>query len=161
MKNSLTLELKKVGRKWFVEGDGEGWIFNRSFPAKWKAKCAIKVFKRGGKVSDYWKATRDSRKERIPYKVLEYMKEALEEIKKLNPTPSEIEEYAEGAGYGTVTYTDKMGYFPPRLHDTWGIKRGGRVHIDIGSGGYHLMLDKDIVQGFIDSIKENRGIKND
>lgn len=27
------MKLVKVGRKWKIEGDGEGWIFGRTFPA--------------------------------------------------------------------------------------------------------------------------------
>ena len=54
------MKVRKVGRKWVVEGDGEGWIYKRSFPTKWKALLAIEVFKSGGKVSDYWKAMKEA-----------------------------------------------------------------------------------------------------
>lgn len=54
------MELKKIKRKygavrWAVEGDGEGWIYGRTFRTKWEAKTAMEVFKKGGRVSDYWK----------------------------------------------------------------------------------------------------------
>ena len=137
-------------------------IFNKNFPTKWKAAIALEVFKKGGKVSDYWEAAREvaaKRPERIPWKAQERVLSALDEIKKLNPTPEQIEEYGKEWVYGVVTYTEDRGYSPPRLHDTWGLKSGGRVHIDIGSGGVHLMLDKDAAWDFIDFIKNKRKAK--
>lgn len=41
------MKLVKKGRKWVVEGDGEGWIFNKRFPTKWKAEIALRVFESG------------------------------------------------------------------------------------------------------------------
>jgi len=70
--------------------------------------------------------------------------------------PVYTEEYAKQADYGVVTFSESKNYFPPKIHDTWLIKRGGRVHIDIGSGGYHLMLDKIYVWDFIKFIKNRR-----
>ena len=32
------MKLVKEGRKWIVEGDGEGWIFNRGFHQNGKLK---------------------------------------------------------------------------------------------------------------------------
>ena len=151
------MKLVKKGRKWIVEGKGNGWIFEKTFPAKWKAQIAMKVFKEGGRVSDYWERAREEAPPlREPKKVLKILREALKEIRQLEPTCDEIEEFGEMAGYGMVTYTNARRYFPPMLHDTWGVKRGGRVHIDIGCNGTHLMLDKYAAFGFIDFIKEKR-----
>lgn len=150
----------KVGRKWAVEGDSEGWVFKKKFPTKWKAEVALEVFKKGGRVSDYWKAARERPPpKKVPWKAQERVLRAFDEIEVLKPTPEEIEEYGKEPCYGVVTYTDDKGYFPPRLRNTWGLKRGGRVHIDIGSGGVHLMLDKDAAQGFIEFIKTKRKSK--
>ncbi|GBD98136.1 hypothetical protein BMS3Abin07_00144 [bacterium BMS3Abin07] len=84
---------------------------------------------------------------------------ALNEIKNLVPTCEEIEEYGEKNEdyYGVVTITQNEEYFiRDDPHNTWGLKRGGRVHIDIGCCGYHLMLDKRSVWDFISFIKEKR-----
>jgi len=96
------------------------------------------------------------KKPRVPYQALKIVQEALEEIRKLDPTCEEIVEYAKGGGYGIITYTNSDYYFGPRLHDTWGIKFGGSVHIDIGCGGYHLMLDKYSAWEFVEFIKGKR-----
>jgi len=94
---------------------------------------------------------------RTAWKVRQILEPALEEIKSLDPTTEEIVEYAEKeAGWGVVTYTGSENYYRPHLHDTWGIKYQGRVHIDIGAGGYHLMLDKYSAFDFIDFIKSKR-----
>lgn len=97
------------------------------------------------------------KKPRIPYRALRIVEEAHAEIRKLNPSCEEIEEYGEGGGYGTVTYTKSDYCFGPRLHDTWDVKFGGKVHIDIGCDGYHLMLDKNTVWGFVEFVKRKRG----
>lgn len=60
MKRSNLYKLEKKNNKWIIVGSGEGWIFNRTFPRKWKAEIALKVFQEGGKVSDYWKECRKS-----------------------------------------------------------------------------------------------------
>jgi len=101
---------------------------------------------------------------RTPWRAIEVVESALEQIRELEPTPDEIESYGEVWAYGVVTYTKDTGYYPPHLHNTWGKKWGGRVHIDIGSGGVHLMLDKHAAWGFIDFIrnrrKSERGVRN-
>jgi len=151
------MKIVKDGRKWAIRGEGEGWIFNRKFPTKWKAEIALEVFKEGGKVSDYWKRAREKAPpRREPWRVRERLEKALAEIKRLDPTCEEIEEYGKNAGYGVVTFTESEEYFGPRLHDTWGVKSGGRVHIDIGCCGYHLMLDKNYAEYFIQFIKDKR-----
>jgi len=151
------MEIQRKGRKFIIQGDGTGWVFNRTFPTKWKALIALEVFKKGGGVSDYFKAAREQpRRIMDAYKVRARLEEALREIKELNPTSEEIEEFAKDAPYGMVTFTKDEYYFGPRLHDTWGIKQGGQVHIDIGSSGYHLMLDRASAWGFIEFIKNKR-----
>ena len=78
------------------------------------------------------------------------------EIKALNPTPKEIEKYDDlYGGYEVSTITNNNNYFL-RLHNTWGLKRGGRIHIDIGVNQIHLMLDKNTAPEFIDFIKKAR-----
>jgi len=153
------MKLVKKGRKWSVEGDGEDWIFNKRFPTKWKAEIALRVFENGGRVSDYWKEARryaESRPAIEPKHVLKKLESALEEIRELDPTCDEIVEFAKDTGYGEVTITKSEYYFGPRLHNTWGEKQGGRVHIDIGCCGYHLMLDKHTAPAFIEFIRHNR-----
>lgn len=141
-----------------VEGEGKGWVFNRTFSSKWKAELALDVFKKGGRVSDYWREARKRRpSQRKAWRVLQKMESALEEIRRLNPTCEEIEEYAKLKEnvYGVVTYTQSEDYFGPFIHDKW--SHGfGRVHIDIGCCGYHLMLDKYTVDDFIEYIKRRR-----
>jgi len=96
------------------------------------------------------------KKEVIPYKAIKVLESALEQIRELEPTTEEIEEYGKDWVYGVVTYTKDTGYFSPHLHNTWRKKWGGRVHIDIGSAGVHLMLDKHAAWGFINFIKDGR-----
>lgn len=153
------MKLVKEGRKWIIEGDGEGWIFNKRFPSKWKAEIALKVFKNGGRVSDYWKEARryaESRPIIEPKHVPKRLERSLEEIRSLDPTCDEIVEFGKDAGYGIVTITEDEDYYEPHLHNTWGRKYRGRVHIDIGCRGYHLMLDKNIASAFIEFIKRKR-----
>ncbi len=155
------MRLERRGRKWIVEGDGKGWVFNKKFSTKWSANLAIEVYAKGGTVSDYWKAKREHpKREMNACRVRGQLQRALEEIQRLNPIREEIEEYGKDAGYGEVTYTIDMRYHAPRLHDTWGLKYGGRVHIDIGSGGTHLMLDKDSVRDFIQFLETKRKSNN-
>lgn len=156
------MKVIRTGKKWKIEGNGEGWIFNRTFPRKFKAEIALKVYQDGGNLKQYWKESRDyaaSRVRILPRLAIENVNKALEEIRSLNPTCDEIEEYGMNAGHGVVTITNSEDYFGPRLHDTWGTKLGGRVHIDIGCCGYHLMLDQYVVKGFIAFIKQRRALK--
>ncbi len=151
--------LVKDGRKWIVKGDRESWIRKKKLPAKWKAEIAMRVFINGGRVSDYWREARkcsERRPDRVPARVLEEMKGLCDAICGLNLTGDEIEEFAKGAAYGVVTVTENNAYFPPHIHNTSGKKSGGRVHIDIGCCGYHLMLDKNTAPSFIDFIKRKR-----
>ena len=149
------MNLVKKGRKWVIEGDGEGWIYHWVFPAKWKAIVGMEVFRKGGRVTDYKKALKSHPPSpRNTGKVRQELESALETMLELEPTTEEIEEYGKDAGYGVVTYTQNTGYFPPSVHDTWRMKRGGRVHIDVGSNGTHLMLDKFSAWDFIDFIKD-------
>jgi hypothetical protein len=156
------MEIVKVDRKWRINGGGEGWVFDRTFPMKWKAEIALEVFQEGGRVSDYWNKARKrdlERPERVPWRVLAKLQKAVEEIKSLNPTCDEIKEYGEfglNTYSGVVTISQNDMYYPPKIHNTWGLKRGGRVHIDIGCDGYHLMLNKDYARDFIEFIESKR-----
>ena len=155
------MKLLQKKHKWVVQGEGEGWIFNYVFPTKWKASIGMEVFEKGGGVKDYWIAARNHPKREVnAQRVIQGLEPALKEMEELEPTPEEIQEYGKDIGYGVVTYTQNMHYFPPKLHDTWGIKRGGRIHIDIGSDGVHLMLDKFSAWDFIDFIKDKRQMQN-
>ena len=153
------MKVEKAGRKWVIKGDGDGWVFDKQFRTKWRAEIACEVFKIGGKFSDYRSKVKEEIQKRPrpdASRVRERVKIALETIKSLNPTCEEIQEYGENADYGVVTHTDNEEYFAPHLHDTWGLKMGGRVHIDIGCCGTHLMLDKDHAENFIEFIKGKR-----
>lgn len=151
------MKIEKKGKKWIVKGDGKEWIYNKTFLTKWKAEVAVEVFKEGGRVSDYWNKLKEiNRPIRGPYKALKIINDAFEEIKKLNPTCEEIEKYGDQAEHGEVTITDSKRYFPPKVHNTYGKKAPGRVHIDLGYNGVHLMLDKKHVNKFITFIKNHR-----
>jgi hypothetical protein len=60
--------------------------------------------------------------------------------------------------HGTVTEANGEEYFQ-RIHDTWcqHSKYGGRVHIDLGCNGYHLMLTRETCADFMDFVMERRG----
>lgn len=151
------MKIEKKGKKWIVKGDGKEWIYNKTFLTKWKAEVAVEVFKEGGRVSDYWNKLKEiNRPIGVPYKALKIINDAFEEINKLNPTCEEIEKYGDQAEYGEVTITESNRYFPPEVHNTWGEKAPGRVHIDLGCNSVHLMLDKKHVNKFITFIKNCR-----
>jgi len=153
------MNIEKVGRKWIVKGEGDGWIYKKTFPTKWKAEVAMEVFKDGGRISDYWTKQREvnsKRPNRKPWRVLEKVKKSLKRLEELDPSCEEIKEYAQLAGDDEITDTDSENKFGPRLHDTWCVKRGGRVHIDIGCCGYHLMLNKNNAEAFIRFIEDKR-----
>ena len=151
------MKVEKTGRKWLVKGDGEGWIFRRKFPTKWKANVALKVFNEGGRVSDYWERARQEQPApRFPRGATKSVEKALEEIRQIGPGCDEIEEFAKNAPHGVVTAARGENYFGPRFHDTWGEKQSGRVHIDIGCCGIHLMLDQRWAKHFIKFIKDKR-----
>lgn len=104
--------------------------------------------------------------------VREIVEQAYSELRKLQPTPEEIQEFADAheGEYGVVTYSKSRGgqnYFL-EFHDTWKKKFGGRIHIDVGyvdercvdqwnvPDTTHLMLDKDTAPEFVDFIKKKR-----
>jgi len=153
------MEIVNIGRKWKVVGQGDGWIFRKTLPTKWKAVIAVRVFEQGGRVSDYWSEARKEaarRPLRIPYRAIGKLQDVLDEIDALDLSGEEITAYGQIAGYGEVTWTRQTGYFPPRIHDTWQLKRGGRVHIDIGWDGCHLMLNAESARAFVEFIKARR-----
>jgi hypothetical protein len=99
--------------------------------------------------------------------------DAFEKIKALDPTPDEIQSYADWKEenrqeYGTVTYSEYYGgdYYFLRFHDTYRVKWGGRCHIDLGyvdeKARYgdvavtHLMLDRWAAPEFIEFIQNRR-----
>lgn len=91
------------------------------------------------------------------------MQKVYEEILELEPTYEEIKAFVDeyGESYGVVTYT--RGDDNPSsigLHDTWRVKWGGRLHIDVVSGEFHLMLDKHFAPEFLNFIKEKRMAQN-
>jgi hypothetical protein len=154
-----SMELAKRGRKWLVVGSGDGWVFHKTFPTKWKAKVAMEVFAKGGRVSDYWKEARvqcEKYGRPGPWRVMQRLTKSLEKIQQLKPTCKEILAFGPQSVRGVVTYTESDRYFAPKLHNTLGFKSGGRVHIDIGCGGCHLMLDKNNAEEFIKFIRAMR-----
>jgi hypothetical protein len=104
--------------------------------------------------------------------------DAYEELRKLEPTTEEIREFADlhEKIHGVVTYSKsrggEVGVFI-RFHDTWQMKFGGRIHIDVGyvdpecvnqkdvTDTTHLMLSKEYSVAFIDFIKEKRKRKQE
>ena len=58
------MRVVKSGSKWIVSGQGDGWILKREYPNKWKAALALRVWKEGGRVSDYWAAAREEKDRR-------------------------------------------------------------------------------------------------
>lgn len=83
-------------------------------------------------------------------------------IKKLNPTYDEIDDFVtdlerRDLTHGIVSFSKRDDNpLIIRIHDTRKTKFGGGIHIDIISGEYHLMLDKNIVSHFIEFIKQKR-----
>lgn len=94
--------------------------------------------------------------------VYEIIDEYCKSINKLEPTYEEIEAFImdlenTNSTYGIVTYNKKDDNpLIIRFHDTWRKKFGGRTHIDVISGEYHLMLDKDTAPWFIEFIEKKR-----
>lgn len=41
------MKLVKVNSKWKVEGEREGWVFQKTFRTKWQAELAMRVFEKG------------------------------------------------------------------------------------------------------------------
>jgi len=86
-------------------------------------------------------------------------------INSLNPTYSEICCYVDerentGSTYGVVTYTEENDNpLVIRLHDTWRIKRNGKLHIDIILGEIHLILNKHWASNFTAFLKKIRGYR--
>jgi len=151
------MRVVKTGGKWSVEGEGDGWIFKKTFPTKWKAVLALEVFQQGGRVSDYWERARwAAPSPKVPHRALEEIEKSLAKIDRLSPTCDEIIAYGARGEYGTVTKAHSDEYFRARIHDTWGAKSGGRVHIDLGCSGYHLMLDRQHAKEFIKFIEDRR-----
>jgi hypothetical protein len=153
------MNIVKVGRKWRIEGEGAGWALTKKFPRKWKVLVAIDVLATGGRWKDYCIAIKAKRPPaKMPTHAIKKVQEAFEIIKKLVPTCEEIDEYAKLASYGVVTSCKGQYYWGPKFHNTWGLKEGGRVHIDLGCCGNHLMLNQHYAYYFIEYIKKKRGM---
>lgn len=156
------MEIRQNGKKWIVIGCDKGWIAERTFPTKWKAVVALDVFKRGGNLKDYWEEARKNRpREVIPRKAIDEIKMLYEKILALKPTPDEIALYGKRNERvrGLVTITPSEGYFPPKIDNTWKKKRGGKVHIDMGSNGYHIMLTRAEGANFLAFVQKIRSPK--
>lgn len=86
----------------------------------------------------------------------EQVQKTYQEILAIEPTHEEIQSFAKEheQSYGVVAYThNEETPLSFRLHDTWKLKRGGRLHIDVVSGEFHLMLDKTHASMFLDFVK--------
>lgn len=147
-------------RKWIVADAPAGWASRCEFPTKWRADIAMKVLLQGGSRREYLAQVRKEKEHRPdgyePYKARAEVAACAEELDALDPTSEEIIEYARTAPHGVVTRARSEDYFWPSVHDTHGKKWGGRVHIDLGAGGYHLMLDRIYARHFIEFIRERR-----
>jgi hypothetical protein len=64
MKALAGSEAVKLGGSWVVRPKKFGWVFEKSFPTKWKAELALEVWRKGGRVSDYWQAARELQRSR-------------------------------------------------------------------------------------------------
>jgi hypothetical protein len=149
------MEIERYKRKYHITGDAKGWAMTRFFPTKWKAEIALAVFNAGGTFRDYcvkMNEALDKRPLQVPTKALAEIEKAYEEIRKLNWSEEDIVDFAKIAD--AVTTTRSRDFFGPRIHDTWGAKKGGRVHIDLGAAGIHLMLDRRDARRFIEFLKE-------
>lgn len=87
----------------------------------------------------------------------------LGEIYDLSPTDEEMEQfvsYLENTNqrHGTVSYNSNPNryYDGPFIHDTYRKKWGGRMHIDTGYPGVHIMLDRHMAPYFIIFIRNLR-----
>ena len=58
------MKIEKSGTKWIVSGQGDGWVLKRHYPTKWKAELALRVWKDGGRASDYFAAARGEKDRR-------------------------------------------------------------------------------------------------
>lgn len=158
-----TFEIKKAGRKWKVGEYRDEWLFRKVFNRKWKAEIAVDVYKTGGGWKDYCARISNEPSHRLePAHALKLIKKINGEIAKLSPTCKEMTSYAEylyktGSDYGVVTITNGDDYFQ-RVHDTWyaNLKKDGRVNIDLGCNGYHLMLTRKTGYGFISFVRSGR-----
>ncbi len=58
------IQIVQKGNSWVVTPKGDGWIFSRTFPTKWKAELAVRVWHKRGRPSDYFAAARERKGER-------------------------------------------------------------------------------------------------
>jgi len=74
----------------------------------------------------------------------------------LNLSCGEILTHADQPQTGEVTNSRHDGCFPPRLHNTWRQKQGGRAHNRYWLWSKHLMLDMQGALAFIAFIEAMR-----
>ena len=87
--------------------------------------------------------------------------ELLEEIKDLNVTCDEIRSFGECfAGFSSVSYSESEVFLGPTLHDTQATKEYGPPHINIGCGGFLLILDNESALVFVDYVRDLRTRKS-
>lgn len=87
----------------------------------------------------------------------EEMKRIYEELVELAPPHEAIDAYVveSKCRYGELTSPKwSNNSLSIRLHDTYGIKYGGKIHIDVVSSGHHLMLNKKHAPLFLKFIKD-------
>ncbi len=58
------MRVEKSGKKWMVSGQGDEWVLKKEYPTKWKAELALRVWKEGGRISDFWAAAREEKESR-------------------------------------------------------------------------------------------------
>jgi len=90
------MKVKKTGKKWIVAGHGDGWVLKKEFPTKWKAEMALRVWKKGGRVSDYWAAAREEkvRREAIAFgRAAELAQGRLNSAQRLYPGGATFDDY--------------------------------------------------------------------
>lgn len=99
--------------------------------------------------------------------VSDHLKAYVSEIIKLSPNDEELYQFVRhlekhNSVKDVVSWSNKeyMGSKWPRVHDTTGVKPGGKLHIDYGFSveGFscYLRLDEHVASEFIEFIKESR-----
>lgn len=93
------------GRSWIIEPKGDGWVFERTFPTKWKALMALRVYQDGGRPSDYFIAARERRGEASPVRDKGRNPKTSEPTKRV-PTPASFEWRTEAAWMAEMALAD-------------------------------------------------------
>ncbi|MDP2218069.1 MAG: hypothetical protein Q8J68_12375 [Methanolobus sp.] len=100
-------------------------------------------------------------------KIREKMEQWLCEILVMDISDEEMEKFVrhvqfDNMWHGVVSCNSNPNryYGLPSIHDTYGMKWGGRMHIDMGYPGVHIMLGRHAAPYFINYIKELRKQNN-